>query len=91
MWKSGPDVARPHAVVAMVEMDAMPMENGAPLDCAVGCPAWDGGRRREMVDGVTISCGEDWCDLAFQQGLGSFPSGVDDPPPVVVCNDKLFG
>ena len=81
---SGPDIARTPAVVAMVEMDAL------PLDCAVGCPGWDGGRQREMVDGVTICCGDDWCDSAFRQGLGSFPSGADDPLPLVVCNDKLF-
>ena len=80
---SGPDVSRTPAMVAMVEMDALPMGNGTPLDCAVGCPAWDGGHRREMVDDVTICCGDDWCDSAF-------PSGSDDPLPVVVCNDKLF-
>ena len=57
---SGPDVARTHAVVAMVEMDA-------PLVCAVGCPAWDGGCQRKMVDDGTICCG-DWCDSAFRQG-----------------------
>ena len=64
---SGPNVAMAPAVVVMVEMDALPMGNDAPLDCADGCPAWDGGCQREMVDGVTISCGDDWCDLAFRQ------------------------
>ena len=89
---SGPDIARTPAVVAMVEMDAllMLMGNDAPLDCVDGCPAWDGGCQREMVDGVTICCGNDWCDSAFRQGLGSFHSGADDPLPMVVCNENLF-
>ena len=65
---SGPDVARIPAVVAMVGMDALPMGNDAPLDCADGCPAWDGGCQREMVDGVTVCCGDDWCDSAFRHG-----------------------
>ena len=61
--------ARTPAVVAMVKMDALPMGNGAPLDCAVGCPAWDGGSQREMVDDGTICCGGGWCDSAFRHGL----------------------
>ena len=70
---SGPDVARTPAVVAIVEMDALPMGNGAPSDCAVGCPAWDGGCQREMVDDGTICCDDGWCDSATRQGLCSFP------------------
>ena len=85
---SGPDVART-AVVAMVEMDALPMGNGAPLDCTVGCTAWDGGCQRQMVDDGTICCGDGWCDSAFRQGLCSFPSVADDLQPMAVCIDRL--
>ena len=77
-------------MVAMMAMDALPMENDARLDCADGCPAWDGGYQRKMVDGVMVCGGDDWCDSAFRQGLGSFPSGADDLLPMVVCYDKLF-
>ena len=42
---SDPDVAGTSAVVANI---------GAPSDRAVGCPAWDGGCHREMVDDWTI-------------------------------------
>ena len=51
---SGPDVAGTSAVVARVGMDVLLINIGAPSDCAVGCPAWDGGCRREMVDDWTI-------------------------------------
>ena len=86
---SGPDVARTPVVVAMVEMDALPMGNGAPLDCAVGCLAWDGGCQHEMVDDGTICCGDGWCDSAFRQGLCLFHSVADDLQPMAVCNDRL--
>ena len=76
-------------MVAIVEMDALPMGNGAPSDCAVGCPAWDGGCQREMVDDGTICCDDGWCDSATRQGLCSFPSVADDLQPMVVCNDRL--
>ena len=81
---SGPDVARTPAVVAMVGMDALPMGNEAPLDCADGRPAWNGGCQCELLDGETLSGGDDRCDSAFRLGLGSFPSGADDPQPMVV-------
>ena len=51
---SGPAVAEISAVVARVVMYAVLLNIGAPSDCAVGCPAWDGGRHREMVDDWTI-------------------------------------
>ena len=51
---SGLHVAGTSAVVASVGMDALLMSNGAPSDRAVGCPAWDGGCQREMVDDWTI-------------------------------------
>ena len=51
---SDPDVARTPAVIAMVGMDTLPMGNDVRLDCADGCPAWDGGCQRKMVDGVTV-------------------------------------
>ena len=47
---SGPDVAGISAVVARVGMCAVLLNIGAPSDRAVGCPAWDGGCHREMVD-----------------------------------------
>ena len=87
---SGPDVARTPAVVAMVGMDALPMGNDTLLYCTDGCPACDGGCQHKMVGGVTVCGGDDWCDSAFRQGLGSFPSDADDPLPMVVCNDELF-
>ena len=31
----------------------------------------------------------DWCNSAFRNGLGTFPSDTDDPLPMVVFNDKL--
>ena len=56
---SDPDVARTSAVVAMVGIDALPLGNDARLDCADGCPAWDGGCQRKMVDGMTVCGGDD--------------------------------
>ena len=31
-----------------------------------------------------------WCDSAFRNGYGAFPSDTDDPLPMVVFSDKLF-
>ena len=39
---------------ARVGMYAVLLNIGAPSDRAVGCPAWDGGCHREMVDDWTI-------------------------------------
>ena len=33
---------------------------------------------------------EDWCDSAFQNGIGKFPPDTDDPQPTFVFCDKLF-
>ena len=46
----GPDVAGISAVVARASMYAVLLNIGAPSDRAVGCPAWDGGCHRELVD-----------------------------------------
>ena len=51
---SGPDVAGISAVVARAVMYAVLLNIGALSDCAVGCPAWDSGCHREMVDDWTI-------------------------------------
>ena len=51
---SGPDVAGISAVVARAVMYAVLLNIGAPSHRAVGCPAWDGGCHREMVDDRTI-------------------------------------
>ena len=51
---SGPAVAGISAVVARAVMYAMLLNIGALSDRAVGCPAWDGGCHREMVDDWTI-------------------------------------
>ena len=32
----------------------------------------------------------DWCNSAFRNGIGTFPSEDNDPQPMVVFNDKLF-
>ena len=86
----GPDVAKTPAVVAMMGMGALPMRSDAPLDCADECPAWDSGYQREIIDDMTVYYGDDLYDSAFRNGLGSFPSGADDPQPMVVFNGKLF-
>ena len=51
---SGPAVAGISAVVARAVMYAVLLNLGAPSDRAVGCPAWDGGCHREMVDNWTM-------------------------------------
>ena len=51
---SGPAVAGISAVVARAVMHAVLLNIGAPSDRAIGCPAWDGGCHREMVDDWTI-------------------------------------
>ena len=52
--RSGPAVAGISAMVARAAMYAMLLNIGVLSDRAVGCPAWDGGRHREMVDDWTI-------------------------------------
>ena len=46
----GPDVAGISAVAARAGMYVVLLNIGAPSDCAIGCPAWDGGCHREMVE-----------------------------------------
>ena len=52
---SGPDISGISAVVAWAGMYAVLLNIGAPSDRAVGCPAWDGGCHRELVDDWTIN------------------------------------
>ena len=55
-WLVDPEVVGTPAVVAMVGMDALPIRNGAPLDCVDGGTAWiaDNGYRCETIDGMTV-------------------------------------
>ena len=61
---SDPDFVGTPVMVAMVGMDALPMRNAAPLDCADGGTAWiaDNGYRCETIDGMTVYYGSDLCD-----------------------------
>ena len=76
---SGPDVAKTPVVVAMVGMDTLPMGYDAPLDYVDGCPAWDSGYQRKIIDGMTVYYGGDLCDsdcLAYSVSVAKVFPGL---------------